>query len=188
MSVGVSLSGLEKSIKYIWKWYELHNKLSLRKKTEIKKVLQQQQSFTQVDNQYAYFYGMSENEFEEFFREVDYLVMMDLLASAEAAMKVDYVNRANKRKPKDNITKDFRNLSKQVGTKISLESILEIWKKHEEILKTKIGNFNGIFKLRDWLAHGRYWRPQLPRQYTMYKAADVYDIVYEILEGMNILN
>lgn len=188
MRIIVSLSGQEKTIQNILQWYEFQNKLSLKKKSDIKRRLHKAHDFTEYDEGYDYFFGMSDAEFEDFFRELDYLAMLDLLASAEAAIKVDYLNRLGKRKPKGDLLKKYRLLYKEKGSKVSLESdILEILKETNEELKSKIGDFKGILELRHWLAHGRYWEPSLPRELRQYQVVDIYDIANSLLEGMGVL-
>lgn len=186
MRVDVSLSGQQKTIQYILQWYEFQNKLSLRRKSEIKALLGVK-NFTEHDAEYGRFYGMSEEEFEEFFRELDYSAMLVLLASAEAAIKLDYLNRVDNRKPKGDLLKKYRVLYKDKGDKASLEKdILEILKVTNDELKDEISNFKGIFKLRHWLAHGRYKKPNLPRELSFYQVVDVYDIANNLLGGLNI--
>lgn len=187
MRVDVSLSGQQKTIQYILQWYEFQNKLSLRRKYEIKALLGVK-NFTENDAEYGRFYGMNDEEFEAFFRELDYSAMLALLASAEAAIKIDYFNRVGNRKPKGDLLKKYRVLYKDKGRKASLEKdILEILKVTNDDLKGEIGDFKGIFKLRHWLAHGRYEKPNLPRELSFYQVVDIYDIANNLLGGMNLL-
>ena len=187
MRVDASLSGQQKTILYILQWYEFQNKLSLRRKSEIKALLEVK-NFTENNAEYGRFYGMSEEEFEEFFRELDYSAMLALLASAEAAMKIDYLNRVDNRKPKGDLLKKYRVLYKDKGRKVSLEKdILEILKVTNDDLKDEISDFKGVFKLRHWLAHGRYEKPNLPRELRLYQVVDIYDVANNLLDGMDIL-
>ena len=188
MRIDVSLSGQEKTIQNVLQWYEFQNKLSLKKKADIKHRLYKSHDSTDYDKVYDYFFGMSNAEFEDFFRELDYLAMLDLLASAEAAIKVDYLNRVGKRKPKNDLLKKYRLLYKQKGSKVSLESdILLILKETNEELKNEIGDFKGVLRLRNWLAHGRYWKPYLPRELRQYQVVDIYDITSRLLKGIGVL-
>ncbi len=44
--------------------------------------------------------------------------------------------------------------------------------------KMVIGDFKAALKLRNWLAHGRYWEERFPRDYS---PGDVYDICHALL-------
>lgn len=187
--ISISLSGEEKTIKEIWKWYEIQNKSLLSEKYNVKHSLDELTDPNKVSSSYAYFYGMHEDEFNDFFRELDYLTMLDLLASGEAALKIDFYCRLSNRKPKDNILTEYRRIYNVKKEKVSLENdILDVLSNHLDELKSEISDFKGCMKLRHWLAHGRYWTPKLPRPYTQYEAQDVYDIVFYLLDGMRILN
>lgn len=61
------------------------------------------------------------------------------------------------------MSRRFREDHKQRGKKIRLdEDILGALKE----AGVTIGPFRGTLKLRDWLAHGRYWHPKLGRRYS----------------------
>ena len=119
----VSLSGAEKTIQEIWDWYEVQSRLSLGKKS---KLLDQLREGRPVSD--PAFFGMSMAEIHEFFRELAYLTMLDLVAATEAAIRLDYLSRVYERK-KDDVSRHFRGLFREQGDRASLESdILATWK------------------------------------------------------------
>jgi hypothetical protein len=98
-----------------------------------------------------------------------------LLSALEAAFRIDYLQRSYQRK-KDKLSKTFRNLHQQKGSRASLEeNILSVWKEHTSVPANLIGDLRGVFKYRHWLAHGRYWTPKLGQKYD-------YDSIYELAE------
>jgi hypothetical protein len=115
-----------------------------------------------------------ENELDGRLAELDMAAALTLLAAIEAAFRIDYLQRCYLKK-KGPVSRAFRSLHKEKGTKVSLEDdIFEVWKKHSAGPSALIGNLRGAFKFRHWLAHGRYWVPRF-RTYdymTIYSLAD----------------
>jgi hypothetical protein len=107
--------------------------------------------------------------------ETDQRSAFFLLTSLEAAFRVDYECRCQKRM-KDNLSRVFRAIHKSRKTKVSLdEDILETWRENFTESRQMIGELRGAFKFRHWLAHGRYWEPKLGRKYDfnfVYSLAD----------------
>ena len=172
-----SLSGDHKTIQALWDWYECQSKLSLGKKSQVLIEMRNDQTPTSD----PLFFSMTADDVEEFFRELDDLIMFDLLAAAEAAIRVDFRNRVDNRK-KDDVSRQFRRIDKKKGKKVALqEEILDVWKKFRPTAKRAVGDFNGALNLRHWLAHGRYWTPKLGRTYS---PADVYDIAHNLLKAI----
>ncbi len=121
--------------------------------------------------------------------ELGQLSMLGMLASTEAALRVDYIERvANKKK--DNVSRRFRKRYKERGVeKIRLEEdILDTWKEHGSgsQIKTAVGEFKSVLKLRHWLAHGRYWKPKLGRA-EGYTPLDVFDICKLLLQAVDLM-
>jgi hypothetical protein len=107
--------------------------------------------------------------------ENDKSTIFTLLAAVEAAFRIDHLQRSYQRK-KDKLSKAFRALHQQKGSRASLEEdILSAWKEHTSVPAKLIGDLRGAFKYRHWLAHGRYWTPKLGQKYD-------YDSVYELTE------
>ena len=119
----VSLYGKEKSIQDVLKWYECQRKLSNDYKSQI--LLEIEKTGKPSDD---IFVGMTREEFNEFFFELDYLIMLDLLASAEAAIQIDFIKRVQERK-KDKLSKRFyRIYQEDTGKAYRVPEILDIWK------------------------------------------------------------
>lgn len=172
----VPLSGAEKTIQAIWNWYQVQSRLSLEEKGKLLDEVRNRRPTSD-----PIFFGMSIEEIDEFFRELDYLAMLDLLAAAEAAIRLDFLTRVQERR-KDAVSRHFRRLYKTQKRQVSLAGdILEAWKQLAPRTKAAIGDFSGALNLRHWLAHGRYWNPKLGRNYS---PADVYDISYNLLEAI----
>jgi len=174
--IRVSLSDAEKSVDSIWLWHE-KAAAALRER-----LLQEQ--VASVPFTRPVFFGMSEGEIDAFFRELDYLTILDLLSAAEAALRVDFWTRVHD-KAKDDLSREFRKIAKRFEEKISLEEhILGPWSNDKPEIRGAVGDFRGALKLRNWLAHGRYWTPKLARK--AYSAADVLDICNELLLKMSL--
>lgn len=105
-----------------------------------------------------------ESELEERINEHDKSSCLSLLAALEALIRIDYLQRCYE-KQKDNVSRKLRELHKNKGSRASLEDdILEIWKE-EDTVKRIASQAIGALKYRHWLAHGRYWKPKLGRDY-----------------------
>jgi hypothetical protein len=88
-----------------------------------------------------------------------------VLASLEAALRIDYLLRSSGKK-KDPLSKDFRGLFNHRGKRASLdEDILDLWIRHHPSLKRLVGELRSALRFRHWLAHGRYWEPKLGRKF-----------------------
>jgi hypothetical protein len=100
--------------------------------------------------------------------------MLNLLSATEAALRVDFWNRVHD-KQRDKLSRVFRQLVKKFDERIALEDhLLDAWMDCQPDTKSRAGDFIGALKLRNWLAHGRYWTPKLARQ--SYSPGDVFDI------------
>jgi hypothetical protein len=96
-------------------------------------------------------------------RETDRRSCLILLSSLEAHFQVDCQLR-RRRRLKDAVSKYFIGLEPDSRGRMQLDQqIFEGWKlSHKQL----IGNLRGAFKLRHWLAHGRFWTPKnIPREY-----------------------
>lgn len=90
-----------------------------------------------------------------------------VLTSLEASFRIDFEARCRKRL-KDPLSVYFRRevYSKRKHAVRLDEDILEGWKRHEPLASSAlIAELRGAFKFRHWLAHGRYWAPNLGRRY-----------------------
>lgn len=106
------------------------------------------------------FQGMNHPEFEKTLadlrRHLDAQVTLALIATFEAMLRIDFINRTERRRPKDPVTKAFRALRKTEGLRPDLAKILDVHKT-ELRLGAAAGRFKQLFMHRHWLAHGRYW-------------------------------
>jgi hypothetical protein len=107
--------------------------------------------------------------------ETDFRSAMAILSTLEAAFRVDYEYRCQKRM-KDDVSRAFRAIHKLRKSRVGLEEdIFEVWKENSTASRQLIGELRGAFKFRHWLAHGRYWEPKLGRKYDfnfIYSLAD----------------
>jgi hypothetical protein len=107
--------------------------------------------------------------------ETDLRSSFAILSQLEAAFRIDYTQRC-KRKKRDAVSKAFRALYKTHGCNVRLEDdIFATWRQEHPETKKLIGELQGAFKFRHWLAHGRHWTPKLGRKYDyrwIYTLAD----------------
>jgi hypothetical protein len=106
-------------------------------------------------------------------REVDRSAILLLLAAIEAAFRVDYLNRVYQRR-KDPFSRACRELYARVGQRAKLEQeLFKLWLTEGAANPRFVQHLVGAFRVRHWLAHGRYWSPRLG-QY------DDFDAIYTI--------
>jgi hypothetical protein len=127
------------------------------------------------------FRGWTPAEVEEYLKHqrmrLEFVVMLDLLVTTEAVLRIDFETRV-KSKLKDDRSRKFRQIRRE---KVRLD---------EDILKVLaqqlqppwlIGDFRGALKLRHWLAHGAYWSPKLGQRYS---PGDIFDICKALVEAL----
>lgn len=123
-----------------------------------------------VDSKY---FGMSQEEVDEYFEkmldETDKQACLFLIASAEAALRVDFFLRVSHRR-KDDVSQKFcgifKNKCDHSKVKVELDQdILATWAEMVPESKSHIGDLRGALRYRHWLAHGRWWVPKLGRRY-----------------------
>ncbi len=103
------------------------------------------------------------DELRERLDEADLTSSLTVLASVEAAFRIDYLQRCYRR-GKDPVSRAFRNLYKAKQKRASLEEeIFTAWVENSSGTRSIIGDLRGAFKFRHWLAHGRYWTPKFNR-------------------------
>lgn len=128
------------------------------------------------------FIGLTVTEVNEIFEvremELDRLSSFNLLAATEASMRVDFHERVNKR-GKGDLDRVFLSIYRDKREKISLEEhILDVWKEFKSDSRHIFTNFKGLLNYRNWLAHGRYWTPNLSR--TKNDFDSLYPICFEV--------
>ena len=175
----ITFSGENVSLSYIWEWYQVSEKAM---RGERKRVLDALTTDRDVED---FFVGMTGEDvdgyFQEYKRELEFLVCFDIISAAEGYLRLGYLNRVYKRL-KDPVSRKFRALYKHSGPRIRLnEDILGALAEEYPSYKMAIGQFRGILGLRDWLAHGRFWEPKFGRQYTPEDAFEVVEQLFEIM-------
>ena len=172
----VLFSEEERSIEYILSWYEdqIVAIVDLRNKI-IEAVINGKSNF-KINPKFV---TLTLDEIERYFDdsedELEHLVCFYIISATEALLRTDYFKKVYK-KDKSDIGKAFRDKYKVSGEKVSLEEdIIEVWKTTDK--KRLFSDFLGLLKYRHWLAHGRYWKPRLGREYS-------FDVTYQISESI----
>lgn len=112
--------------------------------------------------------------------ETDLRSTLVLLARVEAALRKDYIARAQG-KSSDDISIEFRKIYRQRGRRARLEEdILETWKSALQNPEREImSQLKGMLKFRHWLAHGRYWNVG-----SNYKFQDAYIVADAVITNI----
>ena len=107
--------------------------------------------------------------------------MLHMLTTAEALVRLEF-DDLSKRRTKPKISRRFRRIGRERGRKIRLnQDILDTWIEVYPETTRSIRQFKDVLRLRDWLAHGRYWNLKIGR---LYEVNDVFDIASEMLNRM----
>ncbi|MEK4878732.1 MULTISPECIES: hypothetical protein [Paenibacillus] len=128
------------------------------------------------------FIGLTPREVEEIFisreAELDRLSTFNLLAATEASLRVDFDERVNKR-GKSDLDRLFLKIYSDNKERVSLEDhILESWKKVKPGVLHIFSDYKSLLTYRHWLAHGRYWIPNLARKHNDFHS--LYPICFAI--------
>ena len=109
---------------------------------------------------------MTESEVDAYFdgqrRELDRLTVLNLVASAEATIKIDYFRRV-RGKLKDPLARAYRKWhktlsgAKQLRPDFDVGGILDVLREGHLPDNTSLGRFRECLRLRHWVGHGRYW-------------------------------
>ena len=109
--------------------------------------------------------------------EADAADALVVLASIEAAVRVDYFKRCYAR-DKDQLSRTLRALYQDKGSGVSLsDDLLQAWKNDGAMTGRLVSEVRGALRLRHWLAHGRYYEAKLGRQCDF---ASVYNLAREV--------
>jgi hypothetical protein len=170
---------LDPNLDEVFRWYELQLVLL----NEVDRRLPELFEADEVPERYR---DESLDELRQRFaaarKHLQYAAMLHLLTTAEALLRLAFESLSN-RKTKPAIFRQFRRIGRERGEKIRLEEdILDVWVQVYPETARSIRDFKGVVRLRDWLAHGRYWNPKLAR--PVYDVADVFDIASEMLTQM----
>jgi hypothetical protein len=114
----------------------------------------------------ARYFGMTDTDVDAHYdaqrRELDRLTVLNLVASAEATIKIDYFRRVDGRL-KDPLSVAYREwhntLSpmKQLRPDFDEGGILDVLKDAKVMDNHVIGEYRQCLRVRHWLGHGRYW-------------------------------
>jgi hypothetical protein len=106
--------------------------------------------------------GLSQidEELVERLYETELRSALAMLASLDAAFRIDYLQRCQQRK-RDQVSRAFRVLYAHHGSRVRLEDdIFETWRQVLPSTAYLVSQLKGAFKYRHWLAHGRFWEPK----------------------------
>jgi hypothetical protein len=137
------------------------------------------------------FVGMTEGEVDALYdanrRELDRLTVLNLVASAEGTLKLDYSRRVSK-KLKDPLSLAYRRWHKTLSKKkkkrpdFDERGILDVLKKTKLIDNHIIARYRECLPARHWVGHGRYW--DKPVAVDQLYPDDVYDRANVLLRAM----
>jgi hypothetical protein len=165
-------------IDYVWAWFEYQIALLAESQASVlRRVGSGAGTAGQAPRPHEeQFLGLTRGEVEEFFSaqrdQLELVTMMEILATVEGALRIDFETRVAAKK-KDALSRRFRDLRKSRGEKIRLDEDILTSINEEGGHSQAISDFRGALNLRHWLAHGRHWHPKLGRPYG---PNDVYDI------------
>jgi hypothetical protein len=109
-----------------------------------------------------------EKELADRLNETDLRSALAIMSRIEAVFRIDFRQRCKKKQP-DGVSIAFRRLRRPYGAqdwRVPLErGIFDTWRSVHPDTSSLIGELKGAFRFRHWLAHGRYFQPQLARKY-----------------------
>ncbi|MFO8071475.1 MAG: hypothetical protein R6V85_06330 [Polyangia bacterium] len=136
------------------------------------------------------FLGLSREEcrahIARYREELDRQVALLLVASYEACLRVDFETRVRSRRPKGAVTDACRKVADDEDRplrRIAIDSILDVWKRQDDVPPKKVGAFRQLLGYRNWLAHGRYWIFTDGRMLDPREVQDRADTLFESLDG-----
>ena len=123
-----------------------------------------------------------ESELSTRLAENDLANALSVLSATEAALRVDYLKRAYG-KLKDPLSRAFRKVYMNKAENASLEDdILNTWTSVGNMPKHLAGNLKSANNYRHWLAHGRYWTPQLGRKYDYFTVFGIAEQIFDVID------
>ena len=128
--------------------------------------------------------GLSLKEaFTLLINELEDEVTLALISSVEASLRVDFGQRAGKKK-KDNVSRAFREIYKTHKTRARLPDLLDIWRDVGGVDRERISAVKKLIEYRHWLAHGRHWIVP-SKKYDPHEALRVADQLFDELEDLH---
>lgn len=139
----------------------------------------------------AKFIGYSKEELLHELKErkdtLDRMCSLELLSAIEARIKIDYIVRGQN-KMKDNFSKKIRGIYDRKENRASLkDDILSLWKVEKPEHKARLDNLGLALDFRNWLAHGRYWKPKKTPHISRYDYLSMYALASEIITNMELV-
>lgn len=114
--------------------------------------------------------------------ELEYTSAFTVMAAIEAALRTDYLTRVYERR-RDTLSRAFRTIHKSRGSRALLEDeILVAWRDHGPMPASLMSALVSALKYRHWLAHGRYWKPKLGRQYDYFTVFGIAEELFELMD------
>jgi len=172
---------MEKQLDTIWGWYEdqIEALLDFKLKVQTEMTIQVSRSK---------FLNYSPDEINEYFSkstdELEHLACFSLISATEAALRIDFEERANRKNLKNRqLVKIFREINKNEDRIKLDEHILENWKNVIPAKKKAFSDFIGLLHYRHWLAHGRYWTPKFGQQYTVQTTFKIVDRLFDTINA-----
>jgi hypothetical protein len=104
-------------------------------------------------------------EKKRYLRELELNSSLVMLAAVEAEFKIDFMIRVAD-KLRDELSCRFQEIFSQKGSMkgVSLEKdIFDTWHNFFPTTSVVIRELKGVMNYRHWLAHGRFWKPNLAR-------------------------
>lgn len=139
----------------------------------------------------ARFVGLNQAELDAYFdaqrQELDRLTMLNLVASAEASIKDDFVHRVRKQL-KDSLSRAYQKWYKELPAAkkqrpdFDQGGILEVLKAAQVMDNHIIGAYRECLRPRHWVGHGRNW--DTPVEIDQLDPDDVYDRCTALLKAI----
>lgn len=122
-----------------------------------------------------------EDELSRHIAEIDLTSALNVMSATEAALRVDYLDRAYRR-GKDKLSRAMRDVYQTKSEKASLEDdIIAAWTATGIMKNQLAGDLKSAYRYRHWLAHGRYWTLKIGRKYDFFSlyivAGQVFDLI-----------
>lgn len=136
----------------------------------------------------ARFFGYSRDEVnDELKRNKDILNQnssLNILSSLEAQFRIDYLVRCQS-KMKDSLSREFREIHKAKQNKASLtDDIIATWRMHHPQYKAIFDSFQKAIDYRNWLAHGKYWKPKKSPHVYRYDYLSLYTLANQLINNL----
>lgn len=139
----------------------------------------------------ARFTGMTAGDVDAHFdaqrRNLDRLTILNMVATAEAAVRADYRRRVDAKR-KDRLSKAYRAFhgglsnAQRLRPPFDEQGILHALKGAGVMHPHLVADFRNALRLRHWIAHGRYWTQPLAR--NTYAPDDVHRIILALLTAL----